>query len=618
MNQVTFVVHGVGEPKRSPGEADPATRDLADAWARAHGNAPIAATRMVSQVGSKSVDYTIFTSKTVAAHGASNEHHVVELQWADLSTLWGGKWGAVVGLFSLIIGLRHVANAAGRPLAAQRRWAHRLSRAIFWLMRRPVLAINVVLAVGLLVVIAFPWAGILSGTDETVTARVSVTVGVLLALPLLSPGWRRQRLVQWVAALGGVIATMPFWKAEWLLGLDGATGDTRSFLDYFFTLGSVLNLCWLVVAAASAVLIVAWPFGRRGLSLERQRNFDALVLTSLLAIRVWSFGMPLIWSGLLLIARSATANLGSGALLSLAALQSYTKAFIPMMGTNWVLLFAILASAAIGYGLFVRVSTREGRAFGAAAPATRRSLAARHQARLFIGRLLLGALALTTIAADAFMLFQLYGGHQERSPASHILVITPRPAGALLAWTFDKGVVLGVALAIVAFFLRHRIRTALDFAIDFTNYFRPPTGGPSVPDLVLARFERIVSDVVTALRPDRVVFVTHSQGTVYAGEFLTSGRYPPAPCPPADLVTMGSPISHIYDHYLSGTFWVPQGPPLVGTHVNGWTNLFRWNDYIGRTVTPAGEDHEVGPGGHPGYFKDDTVMAKIRSLALVP
>lgn len=216
----------------------------------------------------------------------------------------------------------------------------------------------------------------------------------------------------------------------------------------------------------------------------------------------------------------------------------------------------------------------------------------------------------------------------------------------ILRVSSDFGWLITSAIGLMAFFFREGIRTGVDFGLDVTMYFekkaamqRPNQEGriepesPYIHDTIMARFHAVVDDVLHRTPgPKKITFVTHSQGTALTGDFLSEKKIALAKdgIRETALVTMGSPISHIYEYYFSPNFWNKE-IPYVGTAIDQWFNLHRDADYIGKEVLPKaapndGESKQphdvvnrmVGKGGHTGYFEDSRIHNIIETEGLIP
>lgn len=144
-------------------------------------------------------------------------------------------------------------------------------------------------------------------------------------------------------------------------------------------------------------------------------------------------------------------------------------------------------------------------------------------------------------------------------------------------------------------------------------------------------------EAVLAEKPDKLVVLSHSQGTMVAIDGLRhmqlnqasqsdsqsdsqadaqpeQGRqvFDDATGQMTHLVTMGSPYQHLYQHYFPRTH---QPDPFVGERpVKSWLNIFRTNDYIGQEISGPDKhirNEHVGARGHTGYWRDEDVLRYI-------
>ena len=162
--------------------------------------------------------------------------------------------------------------------------------------------------------------------------------------------------------------------------------------------------------------------------------------------------------------------------------------------------------------------------------------------------------------------------------------------------------------ALLAFFgpqlSRHMpsLRGPLDIALDVDNYFRefPRIDIPRAR--IFSRYAALLAHVQSQ-DYERIVIVSHSQGTVISADllrFLSSRRQcaPSAadvplvgakPLPPISLLTLGCPLRQLYGARFPGLYgWVLKlngatvGPRARDLGVQRWMNAFCSGDYIGR------------------------------------
>lgn len=143
------------------------------------------------------------------------------------------------------------------------------------------------------------------------------------------------------------------------------------------------------------------------------------------------------------------------------------------------------------------------------------------------------------------------------------------------------------------------------------------------------RFKRTLHYGLQTYRPTKVTIISHSQGTVIATQMLQDGVVQSllraAENPKVTLVTMGSPVTHIYRRYFKEFFEVstdnmPLATRTGSTVKKAWYNIFREDDFVGTRIgdgdkdeATLAENHAVEPGGHSGYFTDFNVWAVLRT-----
>jgi CoA-transferase family III len=143
------------------------------------------------------------------------------------------------------------------------------------------------------------------------------------------------------------------------------------------------------------------------------------------------------------------------------------------------------------------------------------------------------------------------------------------------------------------------------------------------------RLEALIDEVIRKNAIDRLVFFAHSQGTVILSDYLIDHDGLVGPEHQArsamqgvkriDVVTIGSPLKHIYEHYYGD-----YEPPYEGGRtldVDTWINLWRVDDPIGQDINPTacikdGKVYNIGipPGGHQNYWKQAEVCSVVWSL----
>jgi hypothetical protein len=132
------------------------------------------------------------------------------------------------------------------------------------------------------------------------------------------------------------------------------------------------------------------------------------------------------------------------------------------------------------------------------------------------------------------------------------------------------------------------------------------------------RFQRVLEEMVGLGNVSHVTIVAHSQGTITALDMLSldwaarllAGKE-------VNLITMGSPFTHLYQHYFPHRY-----PPLfvdgneptrawgssLRQTIRVWTNTYRADDFIGSRIAGDGAaqfpiNRCLAPGGHTAYWQ---------------
>jgi len=200
------------------------------------------------------------------------------------------------------------------------------------------------------------------------------------------------------------------------------------------------------------------------------------------------------------------------------------------------------------------------------------------------------------------------GGLQTRASGATRTLFAP-----LQALVFSAAGI-GAALSVLGGTLSRRLpslRGPLDVAMDVDNHFRefPRTDIPRAH--IFSRYVALLEHV-RSRGYDRIVIVSHSQGTVISAELLRflSSRDQAAPrpgdapvvhgsaLPPVSLLTLGCPLRQLYAARFPGLYaWVLArngamfGPRAADVGVQRWMNAFCSGDYVGRWLwSHAGDE----------------------------
>jgi hypothetical protein len=152
---------------------------------------------------------------------------------------------------------------------------------------------------------------------------------------------------------------------------------------------------------------------------------------------------------------------------------------------------------------------------------------------------------------------------------------------------FVTGVV--TFLTQLSFYLVPGIRTGLHIVADIINHFWLCRGRPGEPprlavrESVQARFRAALAVLFREAKPTRLLIIAHSQGTMIAFDGLEDQHAELAHVSiPVHLVTMGSPLQHLYREYFPNQYG--PGRATFKVSVPLWLNLYRPDDYIGTVI----------------------------------
>ncbi len=613
-------------------------------------------------------------------HVAADGDNLVfsEVYWADLSPTPKGVVGTVQAFLWVLFGLRHVIREAltgtglpifRRALLAVLRW---LSASVTWLIFGPISGINLFLFVTVLIVAAtfglsdvlrletFVGTYLLPGfTLENFVNENAVVLlaalGLLSALtglyawrPLRRRGWPRRTLFWWVAFSLLMVGVPGLVKSQFegltLIFLRSINPDSPVLaLDAAGFGGLVVELIlaiWMVAGGLLALQYVlsvaAWltiRSYRRAIELAYGSTFLIATFYWIIITIVWMFTIQ---------------NVSSNGFVKSVAEQLVRRGLDPA-GFSW-LAFAVIVCVFIIVGFNRWRWRRRHRTADAYDPTQPIS-------RLIASPLLFHVLNLASligmvlIANVTFGVFGSVGYLFDWDAAA----VTDQGHGMLgrvlsvLDVDHLQGFVQEISRATLVFtgflilaiaFLLSPIQTGLGLLIDITNHFRlgkrPFFASlrhdgwgravkrgvmPACNDVfplrarIIERIRIVTEDLIAQERVTSISVVSHSQGTVFA--ILALAKYPDMfGGRPVQLITLGSPYSHLYQHYFPGRYSKDPGDEI--SQIGRWVNIFRTDDFVGTEINGNGEFPEnvpVPPRGHTGYWQDKDVLAAIQEKA---
>lgn len=578
---------------------------------------------------------------------------VSEFFWADLSKVGTTSFTRFSALIQLFLESPYVLGQAF--LIGSEIGIHRLINGLIlasnWIMHWIIAGHNIATIVPAFVMIALKMINRLELTLPAVTVSLLV---VLLGGLRVSGKWQHRK--PGLSDLGFAGSMFALFLLA-VIGIAVATTDAASLANpapYLVVSIGVALLAWtvwtaLIVLAIVLVLLVGlkrlvWPFGGQGVPLARASA--AISLSVFLGI-IWKllltvFGILVIWSlkpelGVPIVAckdlEAAAMNpldpVPSGCLLSL------TKELLFVLGAlNAIaLVIVLLALASV---ILVRKAG----------------------VMLFRERANAGTLRLPRLIASPVITLALFAG----ALTTMTMAYPTRFAQLPLAQVVRTGLTqvppdaAGAALLglLLLYFLLARLvemseelvhvgRDLVDHQYnDDPSAFRRRLHIIATKDKIgttedealfprrrriQARLESLIDEVIRDKDFDRLVFFGHSQGSVIVHDYLLnhndlvpSAHYTALDrIKQIDVITIGSPLTHIYRHYFIDYDAIASEDTVSGplaAKIKSWTNLYRVDDPIGREVNILSmiENIGIGPGGHQYYWKEDPVCAKLWSL----
>jgi hypothetical protein len=570
-----IVVHGIGDP--SPGEA---LRDVTDAM-EAEGIASFDAVvqeRRLLDVRSRNNRLKFFPVhlRTGVLKGTTGQPVIAaEVFWGSASQLARGRWGVLQGMASLLLNVPTLVMGAkgGKSFVAVVSWWASMTLASVAFALNTLLMLTLAVYIALCYVVGAP-----PGRWEL--AAPVVASAVTFGLSWHNWLWFREACLAFRYA-------GPICLLVWLI-------TERTLLG--FSTVTVWMLGVTIAFAAALVLTAGIAFAAQRLAGNRAPEPVTAALSLSLQFGLWTLIVPIAWQGLFtLVPKDGEQQWMVDAFAKAAAAN----------GLQWPLALAVMA--AFGFVTIRRL---------------RQAAAGRRAERLILHPVIGTTLVVAVMIGAAIVLLG---------------TIRPgwiKPAQDLAARVPNVKLV-GAALLLVPL-LTSQLRHALDLAYDVMYYLyyatepgrrllsrtRDDDRGNNPPR---HRFYAVVNHLLEQ-ELEHLVILAHSQGTVIALDELTHSWSTKRPLPPITLVTCGSPISQLYQHYFPTFYpdWSSSQWMVFFSRVVAWNNFYRLDDYVGTTITPpppfGGEFRQepVGRGGHTDYWRDPNFIRALKRRVFDP
>lgn len=584
----------------------------------------------------QTVDLTasVGESPTSPTAGGPKKAVFAELYWADLARAGDSPFDLIFRVFTILFRVYYLSQQAAR-----------MPGVLSWLLRvclyfvsgilcGPIAALNGFM----LLLLAAQGMHTSFGYEEGKYPVIALTglVGILLSLLLLMRALRKRGSYPWSLALVcavvlgvGVTLSGVFGSPDFRFPFTRAQSDV--FAMHFEFLLAVGRWCFLAVGVF-AVLAVAFWF---------------LAVLSALGSHYWRRYLP----GLTIGLAATLLQLGFWVILVPALAFVVLRIFMPeqlapgsAFDRIWsFFLFNVSMGLAVGVvGVLVWIWRRV-HVWRHADPPRRGPTP--HVPRMLFHWLILVALILATLAGVASFAYSFIF---DEEPLYHEFFRNQAE------WVIG---VLMTALALVFLGVFYRpVRSALHIVMDIINHFHRATVRFPMPlsgrkeskalpyedavrdyfiqQRIEQRLQVVIGEILKMGNVTHLTIIAHSQGTMIAVDTLWfSSLFRLLEREKGDrkvyLMTMGSPVTHLYQHYFPWRYGplFPKDQPDVDylqpwgeglrRNVDVWTNLFRVNDFVGRQIegAPNFPENVCFPqgsgGGHSGYWSDPDILREM-------
>jgi hypothetical protein len=250
-------------------------------------------------------------------------------------------------------------------------------------------------------------------------------------------------------------------------------------------------------------------------------------------------------------------------------------------------------------------------------------------ARLIVNALIIGSLVALTAAACALAVASAFRDILPYLMFARWAAVIAVPLFALILGYFGTGLRNG--LHIITDIINHFYRRRDVFPLPWGPEDRPAVPDFEIQQEIEARFRAALKEVLADPLVTRLSVVSHSQGTIIAVDVFSlasmtddyedwlTGRLDEVGR--LNLITMGSPLHHLYQHYFPDRYG-----PLSSNGWDGlryslarWVNVYRIDDYIGTFVEvpdPAvpgwgTPNRPIHAGGHTEYWDQPAVFQAV-------
>ncbi len=557
---------------------------------------------------------------------------MAEVYWGTQGALPSGVAGLLRGLFQLIFGMSGLIEWQPEKVSPIER------RVIAWgtlgslILRGPVFAINTALLMALGVFLGPHLYRRISQWSEAsvaggglfdcaavsflgVSVQRAVWIGSCLGL-LLSAGvlwrWYAQRArqpslgfdAQWFYGVSLLVFCLAWPVIVSAMGYQTLQPVALVAFGFLFAAFAVVMMAVLMVINFYGVTAL-W---RSRFDQRQRRSISARAMALAIQFVLWSILVPSIWLVLLWLMPEVNGD-------HQCWLDSF-RAVVPSDGLQWffLLLPAVSALAVVIYRKSLWRSQTKTRP--------------RLIVHFLIRESLLWSVAAVAIAIAAVSVLNALSLWQEGAPLA---------IPGFIQWFRDIEVDLipFIPVLVASTVLVRNAVVSLDIGNDVVKYVGEAMPSASRPRSaqdpleqqrpIRHKFNQVIRLLQRHHHLKRIIVVSHSQGTVLAIDELAQSDFGQADDwlekLELTLITMGSPFSHLYQHYFPLAYPALNDPvwSRLRRRLNRWINIYRVDDFVGTAIGQENDrsdefelvQHPMGKGGHVSYLYDAKVVMII-------
>ncbi|NOC93201.1 hypothetical protein [Ruegeria sp. HKCCD6604] len=632
-----LTVHGIGEQK--PGETVDQVVGAATTWLDGNPRPPIEVERGMIELAESTFDGNPRNAelfevnlRTVTDPAVPQDKALfAEVYWADRSPAPKGAIKTVLDLIWVVLALGYLAmdnveqthirkGVASDQPNGRNTLAAQLVHLFTWIFFGAVATLNVFLLIG---------------AAAVMTDRIPVSVfqnpallfwllfglyagGAIVGLgqSRSAPTYLRRVFWRGMLAMGTALTLClvigPLGLKLWAC-VPSDTGNCPPALEQFVAFQVfLLSIFWATLIFLTLILyaLSAWTLQINDTLSEHRRLYPSICAGMLV---FWMFFISGLWLTIEQLLETVS-GLSGGQLQRL--FESNLNESIETLSVAFV---AIVLLGFVGVGLFAGRKTYKANLHTRSGLISRAIVNRLAQWVFLFGTIVLVLVTIREIAANQSFEAACNVGIGETNPISWALDRLACSQGEIglivlgataLMYRFSDFVSagLGVARDIVTYAIRDKCYLGKDLETRQRNY----------PDrkAIDERFYRTLYYVLDIFPADHITVISHSQGTVIATQMLADPRVQRRiGGRTLTLITMGSPVTHIYQRYFPEMF------TITASQLNAsWFNIFRQDDFVGTEIEGglifANRNIPVDPGGHTGYFTDYQVWKALSDPAI--